>query len=292
MTVYSHTMRLKDAPRIPFEHFLLSRKIAEGGDGSQIYRGINQRDQRHVVVKMHERDQGLYDEAYIHSQFDHPNIVKGYDFGVGLFDDRQVEYLELEDAKNGTLESSPPDTTITTLRYLVETARALEHVHDKGYVHNDGKETNIFLQQADTHSSVRLGDFGHTTDVAYTPLDISPGTEGYRAPQQIQGILIPQNDIFTLGGIIAYRLATGYEPFPALETLESGTTGLIVPPTPQPFRNVLGENMTVYDEVIEESVHWALYAKSGKTAGAYIDRLTEGYQRARETKVKDKKTIL
>jgi serine/threonine-protein kinase len=95
---------------------------------------------------------------------------------------------------------------------LIDSAEALEHVHDSGFMHLDFKPENLVV----THSAnVRLVDFDLAQPIANKPKKLSrnPGTPAYMSPEQLSGRPIDHRvDIFAYG-VMAYELLTGQKPF-------------------------------------------------------------------------------
>ncbi len=96
---------------------------------------------------------------------------------------------------------------------LINMARALEHVHECGFMHMDFKPENIIVSPSGT---VRLIDF----DLAIPKpakarkLPENPGTPAYMAPEQLRGRDVDHRaDIFAFG-VTAYEMLTLRKPFP------------------------------------------------------------------------------
>lgn len=95
---------------------------------------------------------------------------------------------------------------------LIDTAQALEHVHDSGFMHLDFKPENIIVSHS---ANVRLVDFDLAQPIPDKPKKMSknPGTPAYMAPEQLQHKEIDQRvDIFAYG-VMAYELLTFKKPF-------------------------------------------------------------------------------
>lgn len=96
---------------------------------------------------------------------------------------------------------------------LIDSALALEHVHESGYMHLDFKPENVLVTR---NYSVRLVDFDLAQPRPDKPRKASryPGTPAYMAPE----LLLRQPfdhrvDIFAYGAM-AYELLTFRKPFP------------------------------------------------------------------------------
>jgi serine/threonine-protein kinase len=96
---------------------------------------------------------------------------------------------------------------------LIDSALALEHVHESGYMHLDFKPENVIVTR---NYHVRLVDFDLAQPRPDKPKKASryPGTPAYMAPE----LLLRQPfdhraDIFSFG-VLAYELLTFRKPFP------------------------------------------------------------------------------
>ncbi len=96
---------------------------------------------------------------------------------------------------------------------LIDSALALEHVHEKGYMHLDFKPENLVVTR---NGSVRLVDFDLARPRPEFPekLGATPGTPAYMAPEQLLREPVDHRaDIFAFGAT-AYELLTFRKPFP------------------------------------------------------------------------------
>ena len=78
-------------------------------------------------------------------------------------------------------------------------ARAVQHVHSKGFIHLDIKPTNFFVFKDRT---VKLGDFGKALHLDSIDRLVDNDVEGdviYMAPEIFEKQLTQKADIFSLG---------------------------------------------------------------------------------------------
>ena len=151
--------------------------------------------------------------------------IHNHEFVIGYIDHGKVngsyflamEYIEGNNLKLLAADADPVlAENIGTV--LIESAQALEHVHDSGFIHLDFKPENILLSR---NASLRLVDFDLSIPKPERPTKTknNPGTPGYMAPEQLLRQEIDHRvDIFAYG-VTAFELLTSQKPFPG-ETAE------------------------------------------------------------------------
>ena len=143
---------------------------------------------------------------------DHPYIVQYLGHGKvkgDLF--LAMEYCEFPNLKI-LISRNDPVLEQYVGNILIDVAEALEHVHDKGFLHYDFKPENILVSR---NGNVRLCDFDLSRPIPETPTKMpdNPGTPVYMAPEQLRGREIDQRtDIFSFG-VTMYETLTGQKPF-------------------------------------------------------------------------------
>ena len=123
-----------------------------------------------------------------------------------------MEYLEGSNLKL-LLSRCDPILQENLGSILIHSARALEHVHEQGFMHMDFKPENILVS---ANGTVRLIDFDLAIPRPDKPrkLPENPGTPTYMAPEQLRGRDVDHRaDIFSYG-VTAYELLTLKKPFP------------------------------------------------------------------------------
>eukprot|EP00347_Sterkiella_histriomuscorum_P013405 403364831 len=156
--------------------------------------------------------QVLKNEALILQSMDHPNIVKFYNTASFIF-------IEMEIIKGGTLKQlmkqrkhfSDLDASVIIKGLL----SAVEHVHQKNFVHRDLKPDNILIADPNDLTTVKLADFGLSAsfrlNVAYS-LNERMGTLLYMAPEQTKNHSYGKRIDVWACGIVMYMLIDGKHP--------------------------------------------------------------------------------
>jgi len=209
--------------------------IATGGMGA-IYLSVDLKLQRKVAIKIIHK-QYISDpeyrarfirEAQTVAKFDHPNIIKIYDFGsADEFDYFVMPYVEGLTYKECLVEAEGVDLK-KNVAILIDVARALEYAHSKEIIHRDLKPANFMIKSDDNR--VLLMDFGTSKDLVdqdITLPDTMLGTPKYMSPEQVRlggkeadtetgssPKVHFKSDLYALG-IILYEALTGKYPFSA-----------------------------------------------------------------------------
>ena len=212
------------------DRYAIRALIARGGMG-EVYRGRDELLRRDVAIKVSRRrdDPKLIErfqrEASLAARFDHPNIVRIFDFGQ-TDDGCPFLVMELLRGQRFTELSKRcgPMDPESVADLLEGVAGALDRVHREGIVHRDLKLDNLMLvDREDGPPTPKLLDFG----VALASKEEGPrltvdgafvGTPLYSAPELLLGATPdPSADVYSLA-VVAYKLLTGSAPFEELES--------------------------------------------------------------------------
>ncbi len=148
---------------------------------------------------------------------EHPHIATIFDTG----EHGDNTFIVMEYFSGGTVadrlraakDGGDPVARGTALRWLHETALALDAAHAAGIVHRDVKPANLLL---DAQERLAVGDFGIARladDTHMTQTGQVLGTAAYLSPEQALGQpATDASDRYALA-VVAYELLTGKRPF-------------------------------------------------------------------------------
>jgi len=194
------------------------------GATSRVYLATRETDGVRMVVKLMksgaaavERSQYFLLEMQLLQKMSHPNVVPIIDAGEA----QGVLYFAMPfiegDTMRQRLSRDGAFPVADAVRYALDLARALAHVHSHGVVHRDVKPENILLAP----NGAILLDFGHARAPAIMPTSESRdakkyivGTANYVSPEQVAGrrVADSRSDLYSLGCVLLEML-TGVVPF-------------------------------------------------------------------------------
>lgn len=196
-------------------------KLIGKGGMSHVFRAWQPSLERFVVLKRlrdeliqnEETAERFRREARALASVLHQNIAHVYDYvekpGQAFI---LMEYIEGKDlsAIIDKTESIDPEIAAAI---LLEVAKGLAYIHERGLIHRDVKPSNIRITN---RGEVKLMDFGIVLQVENTSLTrpgVMVGSPSYLSPEQILGDKVSHTaDIFLLG-IVLYEMLTGVRPF-------------------------------------------------------------------------------
>ena len=211
-----------------FGNYELIRRIDEGGMGEVYLAHQSTAFEREVAVKIIRADlmhdtmvrQRFLREAEVNAHLKHEHILPLIEFN----EDQGRLFLVTPYIDGGTLAQRlqrGPMGIVEVHQLFSALVRAVSYIHKRGVVHRDLKPGNILLDHDDNDEQVyvRLIDFGiasirgaATESPELTQAGRELGTIEYMAPERLNGIAAPSNDIFSLG-VILYQMLTGRLPF-------------------------------------------------------------------------------
>ncbi|MCI0683517.1 MAG: serine/threonine protein kinase [Gemmataceae bacterium] len=195
-----------------------------------VLRGVDETNHRQVAIKLipqgaapdAAREQRMISrlqrELTIckkHAGFDHPHIVRVFQFKVGAAVSEcfvVMEFIDGVDLKVATQKTCANDGRWAFAKILAiarQCAAGLRYLHGLKVKHRDIKPANILLNawsnsKSDIH--VKITDFGLAKEEDDSGRDISivaVGTPRYRAPEQGQQEDVPASDLYSLGCVLA-----------------------------------------------------------------------------------------
>ncbi len=154
------------------------------------------------------------DEARLLRRISDPRVVGVHDIGT-LPDDRS--YFVMDFADGGTVANLVGGVERrTALELTIETARAVQVLHDQQILHRDVKPSNLLLRRRDSRpDQLMIADLGTAKALAEASgLTMSAGTPAYMAPEQAHGAapLSVQSDVYGIAAV-GYALLAGEAPF-------------------------------------------------------------------------------
>lgn len=156
----------------------------------------------------------LESEIEIHSQLNHPHVVKIYRH----FRNEDYVFMLLELCERGALDSLLKRNGKLKERYVIKFVKqivdGLLYLHNEmNVVHRDLKLGNLFL---DSRLNIKIGDFGLSAIIKNGERKVTMcGTPNYIAPEVLFGKASGHSyeaDIWSLG-VIIYTLLIGVPPF-------------------------------------------------------------------------------
>lgn len=147
----------------------------------------------------------------------HPGIPRAENqFSVSLSKGQELHCLVMEKIEGQNLEQwleqNQQVSQEQALNWLQQLVEILDYVHQNDFFHRDIKPSNI-MREPD--GQLVLIDFGTAREVSQTVINGQNVTvvfsDGYTAPEQIQGQAVPQSDFFALGRTFVHLL-TGRRP--------------------------------------------------------------------------------
>jgi len=215
-----------DKPTQPLKKILeevyeVGEKLGEGAF-SVVKVGVHKENGSKVAIKILDNYSNIENaeedvlrfqqETSIIKSLDHKNIVKLYD----IFEDHEHYYVVMELVSGGELFDQivlrgfyPEDETILIIQQILG---ALSYLEDKQICHRDLKPENLIFTD-DTHTNLKLIDFGEAKSCAEGLIREYVGTTDYMAPEIIKGGEYDNRvDMWSLG-VVTYVMLCGFPPW-------------------------------------------------------------------------------
>ena len=158
----------------------------------------------------------FYREGRAAARLNHNNIVQAIDVGeAGGYHYFVMEYIDGKTVYDNLVEGARGSEK-EALDVIIQVAQALEHAHERGFIHRDVKPKNIMLTE---EGVVKLADMGLAREIsdykaATEEAGRAFGTPYYISPEQIRGEIDIdcRADLYSLGATF-YHIVTGRVPF-------------------------------------------------------------------------------
>ena len=212
----------KDQPslRILKAYYKISKVIGKGAFGT-VYKAFELCSGRLVAIKQIQIDTNnknlVLKEIEVLKKVEHQNIVKYFNF---IKEDNYM-FIIMEFLEGGTLkqyikENENNITEDIAREIIKQIFNALSYLHYSCDVcHRDIKPENIMFSEKNNISSIKLLDFGLSSDSFESKIRMQNcGTLTYMAPEQISGAIYSKAvDIWSVGIILYMLLNKGKNPF-------------------------------------------------------------------------------
>jgi hypothetical protein len=199
---------MRSLPPEMTEKYAESEFIGKGGF-ARVFKA-KRKDGQYVAVKVpidldESTGKSFIAEMQNWTKFNHPNIVKIFDYNIMPF-----PYFEEELCDSSLDKLKKPMGTAQAAWIIFNVCEGLKYAHDRKIIHRDLKPQNILLKNgipkiSDWGLSKIITDLSSVTTASFTPF--------YAAPEQVANKTKDQRtDIWQIG-IILYELVTGTLPF-------------------------------------------------------------------------------
>ena len=208
-------------PRVPAElhnAFSIGSMLGSGAFGT-VWIAQSRATSERVAIKIVERQRQLHEdfslepaEAEILKTVDHPSIVKLMDYVSSELCVYLIMELVLGGQLQGRLRQQGAYDEHEAKLMLRQVFGAVHHLHDRNIIHRDIKPENILFVEEDDHITVKLSDFGLSTQKEGR-LTTRCGTPSYCAPELLSGAGYGKSvDVWSLG-VLTYVVLCGVLPF-------------------------------------------------------------------------------
>ena len=206
--------------RILKTYYKINKVIGKGAFGT-VFKAFELCSGRRVAIKQIKFDTQnknlVLKEIEVLKKVDHPNIVQYFNF---LKEDNYM-FIIMEFLEGGTLkeyirENSENITEDIAREIIKQIFNALSYLHYSCDVcHRDIKPENIMFSEKNNISSLKLLDFGLSSDSFESKLKLQNcGTLTYMAPEQISGVIYSKAvDVWSVGIILYMLLNKGKHAF-------------------------------------------------------------------------------
>ena len=200
--------------------YQITREIGSGGFGTVYLAKDEKLVSKPVVVKVLNHlaadswaVRKFHQEMEALARIDHPGVVAVLDQGETP-DGEPLLVMQFIDGITLRRMITPGGMDLRRAATIIrQVGSALGAAHEKGVFHRDLKPENIMVQAVDAEPHVKLIDFGIAgiKDSLYSQEEQSTriaGTYRYMPPEQLEGKVCQQSDVYAFGAI-AFEMLTG-----------------------------------------------------------------------------------
>jgi serine/threonine protein kinase len=154
------------------EEYEIIKKLGKGAQGI-VYLANKKKEQKEVAIKKVICD-GLDDaNQYIQEgsqvvQLKHKNLVEYLDFYLEPIEEDMFFCTVMPVYSKGDLEKYiTSNNNLTELDFVdlfIEIINGIDYLHEKNIIHRDLKPENVFMTEEDNKMSIKIGDFGLSTN--------------------------------------------------------------------------------------------------------------------------------
>jgi serine/threonine protein kinase len=208
--VLDHLREVIEAPDLSATRYSLEKEVGRGGMGV-VYSAHDTVLDRRVALKVLSSVNTA--EPRTLAQLEHPGIVPVHDSGL-LPDGRAYYVMKLVQGARLDQFAAGHPALPELLRVMSRICEPVAFAHAHGIIHRDLKPENVMLGP---FGEVLVLDWGVARVLGSAQHDSVAGTRGYMSPEQASGqtgALDVRSDVFSLGRIMEYLLASTDAPQP------------------------------------------------------------------------------
>ena len=256
------------------------------------------------------RLEAALDEARLMATVHHPNVVAVKEVDCASINGENIWYIEMELIGSGDGEQFAAASSLQNIgarggkptlsptqaaRIMLDICGGVHAAHQRQLVHRDLKPENILIHPATLQAKVTdfgiagsLRQSGDGENVSKSKVR-SLGTPAYMAPEQAEGDITIQSDVYALGAIL-YFLLIGHPPYEAragltgtaaaMDILDQIRTGIGPIPLPDDHRIVPPTLRAICHKAMAKNLsdRYASASEMAKDINAWLDhRPTSAY---------------
>lgn len=250
------------------------KELIGSGGMALVYRAHCNVLDRYVAIKILKEEfaqdedfrKRFYNEAHAVAKLSHNNIVSVFDVART---EEGVEYIVMELCEGVSLKEYMTKkgrlSWQETLFFAQQVAKALDHAHSRGIIHQDIKPHNVMLLRDGTAKVMDFGIARFANNQETRVVQEAIGSVHYISPEQAKGGTVDfRTDIYSLG-IVMYEMLTGSQPFQGETPVAVVMQHMMVTP-PRPSEIVPG-----IPPAMDEIVMHAMTANVSRRYSAAID---------------------